>query len=75
MSPEGNGGRLRLEADNGVSGTLTVGSDLIFSVRAADQGDVLFSGRFLSSRKGRPADLMQYNGRTLRRASRICQAA
>ncbi|MCP9956908.1 MULTISPECIES: serine hydrolase domain-containing protein [Streptomyces] len=76
VSHEGDGGRLRLDADNGVSGVLTVGSDLIFSVRAADQGDVLFSGRFLSSGKGRPADLMQYNGRTLRRAARkICQAA
>ncbi|MFF8602473.1 serine hydrolase domain-containing protein [Streptomyces sp. NPDC015232] len=63
-----DGGTLRLDADNGVSGVLTVGSDLVFSVSAADQGDVLFSGRFLSSADGRPADLLQYNGRTLRRA-------
>ncbi|MFJ9701008.1 serine hydrolase domain-containing protein [Streptomyces fradiae] len=69
VSHEGaGGGTLRLDADNGVSGVLTVGADLVFSVRAADQGDVLFSGRFLSSAQGRPADLMQYNGRTLRRA-------
>ncbi|MFJ8663639.1 serine hydrolase domain-containing protein [Streptomyces sp. NPDC093795] len=75
VSHESTGGTLRMDADSGVSGVLSIGSDLVFSVRAEDRDDVLFSGRFLSSGKGRPADLMQYNGRTLRRAGAASRQA
>ncbi|GAA2931344.1 serine hydrolase domain-containing protein [Streptomyces enissocaesilis] len=61
----GDGNTLRFAACNGISGDLAVGSDLTFAVRAADQGDLLFSGRFMSSVPDGPVDLMQYNGRTL----------
>ena len=60
-----DGDTLRFDACNGISGQLAVGSDLTFAVSAPDQGDPLFSGRFVSSVPGGPVDLMQYNGRTL----------
>ncbi|PLW72537.1 serine hydrolase, partial [Streptomyces sp. DJ] len=70
VSP-GRGGSLRFDVRNGLSGVLTVGSDLTFSVRTADRDEVVFSGRFLASRGSGPVDLMQYNGRTLCRSEAL----
>lgn len=68
-------GSLGFDACNGLSGTVTVASDLTFGVLAEDRRNVLFSGRFLRCPRTGEADLMQYNGRTLRRVAVAAQRA
>ena len=62
-------GSLGFDACNGLTGTVEIAGDLTFGVTAEDHGNVLFSGRFLRCPRTGEADLMQYNGRTLRRVA------
>lgn len=68
-------GGLGFDACNGLTGTVEVTSDLTFGVLAEAHGNVLFSGRFLRCPRTGEADLMQYNGRTLRRVAVAAQRA
>ncbi|GAA3971674.1 serine hydrolase domain-containing protein [Thermobifida alba] len=68
-------GAFRFNISNGLHGSLEAGPDLTFSVEAAEYGGLLLSGRFLRAPDSADTvELMQYNGRTLRRTDQATAA-